>query len=183
LCFSHLQHSLVLKKSLEQCNRDSQEIELLVTHIYREGNRVADLLANHGLSLQSILFWQDAHEFIRSCSISNKAGRPNFRFSSWFWEFWSSPLPFVFFSSFQLILGWLASLLRPFVVVIFLQCSPTIRSAILNHWQPPPSYHFHSQLLTYPTIFAGVDRKKKGRERSKGVQFQADPNKTANRSK
>jgi ribonuclease HI len=33
-----------------------KQMNFMVTHIYREGNQVADLLANHGLSLTSITY-------------------------------------------------------------------------------------------------------------------------------
>jgi ribonuclease HI len=39
----------------------------IVTHIFREGNQVADLIANHGLNLASIVYWQVASLFIRDC--------------------------------------------------------------------------------------------------------------------
>jgi ribonuclease HI len=54
----------------------------LVTHIYREGNQVADLMANHGLSLVSIVYWQVAPLFIRDSFEKNKLGYPCFRICS-----------------------------------------------------------------------------------------------------
>ncbi|GAU35758.1 hypothetical protein TSUD_61180 [Trifolium subterraneum] len=38
----------------------------IVTHVYREGKKVADLLACHGLSLNSISHWNVAPSFIRN---------------------------------------------------------------------------------------------------------------------
>ncbi|GAU13067.1 hypothetical protein TSUD_173670 [Trifolium subterraneum] len=40
------------------------QMNCIVTHIYREGYQVADLIANHGLSLPSIVFWDVAPMFI-----------------------------------------------------------------------------------------------------------------------
>ncbi|GAU10853.1 hypothetical protein TSUD_425370, partial [Trifolium subterraneum] len=53
-----------------------------VTHIYREGNKVADLIANHGLTLSSFISWNTAPLFIADCLFSNKLGMPNFRLCS-----------------------------------------------------------------------------------------------------
>jgi hypothetical protein len=52
---------------------------VIVTHIYREDNQVADLFANHGLSLTYIVFWADLPLFVRDCFVRNKQGIPNFR--------------------------------------------------------------------------------------------------------
>ncbi|GAU27936.1 hypothetical protein TSUD_146500 [Trifolium subterraneum] len=53
-----------------------------VTHIYREGNKVADLIANHGLTLSSFISWNNAPLLIVDCMSSNKLGMPSFRLSS-----------------------------------------------------------------------------------------------------
>ncbi|CAJ2670608.1 unnamed protein product [Trifolium pratense] len=36
----------------------------IVTHIYIEGNQIADSLANHGCALSSFTFWHQASVFI-----------------------------------------------------------------------------------------------------------------------
>jgi ribonuclease HI len=54
----------------------------IVTHIYREGNQVADLFANHGLSLASIVHWHLPPLFIRGCFAKNKLGIPCLRICS-----------------------------------------------------------------------------------------------------
>jgi ribonuclease HI len=54
----------------------------IVTHIFREGNQVADLMANHGLTLASIVYWHVAPLFIRDCFDKNKLGIPCFRLCS-----------------------------------------------------------------------------------------------------
>ncbi|GAU35943.1 hypothetical protein TSUD_394910 [Trifolium subterraneum] len=51
----------------------------MVTHIYREGNKVADLIANHGLSLSASTSWLTPPLFIADCLNSNKLGMANFR--------------------------------------------------------------------------------------------------------
>jgi ribonuclease HI len=56
-----------------------KQMNVIVTHIYREGNQVADLFANHGLSIASIVFWFDLPSFARDCFVRNKQGAPCFR--------------------------------------------------------------------------------------------------------
>jgi ribonuclease HI len=58
----------------------ASHMHIIVTHIYREGNQVADLLANYGLTIPSIILWDFAPLFIRDCIVRNKQGIPNFRF-------------------------------------------------------------------------------------------------------
>jgi hypothetical protein len=57
----------------------SSQMHIIVTHIYREGNQVADLLANYGLTLPSIVFWDVAPIFVSDCIVKNKQGVPSFR--------------------------------------------------------------------------------------------------------
>ncbi|GAU41845.1 hypothetical protein TSUD_177560 [Trifolium subterraneum] len=56
-----------------------KHMNCMVTHIYREGNKVADLIANHRLNLPSFLTWNTSPLFINDCLLSNKRGMPNFR--------------------------------------------------------------------------------------------------------
>jgi ribonuclease HI len=55
-------------------------LNCFITHIHREGNMVADLLASHGLSLPYFTHWLVAPDFIESCLFKNHLGIPNFRF-------------------------------------------------------------------------------------------------------
>jgi ribonuclease HI len=57
----------------------TRQMNFVVSHTYREGNVIADLLANHGLSLSSIFFWHEAPFFIREELSRNKLGLSNFR--------------------------------------------------------------------------------------------------------
>jgi ribonuclease HI len=59
-----------------------RQMNCVVTHIYREGNQVADSLANHGLAINSLVFWQDTPLFIADYVNRNKLGLPSFRFCS-----------------------------------------------------------------------------------------------------
>jgi ribonuclease HI len=56
-----------------------KQMNVIVTHIFREGNQVADIFANHGLSIDSIAFWFDLPYFARECFVRNKQGSPSFR--------------------------------------------------------------------------------------------------------
>jgi ribonuclease HI len=56
-----------------------KQMNVIVTHIFREGNQVADRLANHGLSITSIVFWSELPLFVQDCFVVNKQGTPTFR--------------------------------------------------------------------------------------------------------
>jgi hypothetical protein len=60
----------------------ASQMNLIVSHIYREGNQVADLLANYGLNLTSFVFWIDTPLFISDWVNRNKVGIPSFRLCS-----------------------------------------------------------------------------------------------------
>ena len=49
------------------------------SHIFREGNRVADALANHGTSLSKQIWWDVPPPFILSYYERDFLGMPNFR--------------------------------------------------------------------------------------------------------
>jgi ribonuclease HI len=76
-----------LEKQVAWCLRNrwknvvfmANQMNFMVTHIYWEENQVADLMANHGLSLSSIVFWFDLPLFVRDCFDRNKQGFPSFR--------------------------------------------------------------------------------------------------------
>jgi hypothetical protein len=54
-------------------------MNFIVTHIFREGNQVADTLANHGLNLNSIMFWNVLPLFIKDSYDKNMYGFTNYR--------------------------------------------------------------------------------------------------------
>jgi ribonuclease HI len=58
------------------------QMNCIITRIYREGNQVADQLANYGLSLSSFVFWNDPPLFIHDSFEKNKLGIPSFRLCS-----------------------------------------------------------------------------------------------------
>jgi hypothetical protein len=57
----------------------TRHMNFMVSHIFREGNQVADLLANHGLAISSIIFWNYLPLFAKNCFDKNKLGSPSFR--------------------------------------------------------------------------------------------------------
>jgi ribonuclease HI len=57
-----------------------QSLNFIVSHICREGNKVADLFANHGLTLSSCTYWNDPPLFSLDDMNKNKLGLPNFRY-------------------------------------------------------------------------------------------------------
>jgi hypothetical protein len=60
----------------------TRHMNLLVTHVYREDNKVADLVANFGLTFSSFTSWYVAPLFINDSLVYNKLGMPNFRLCS-----------------------------------------------------------------------------------------------------
>jgi ribonuclease HI len=59
-----------------------RSLNFIVSHICREGNKVADLFANQGLSLSSLSCWFNPPSFSLDCLLKNKLGLPNFRLCS-----------------------------------------------------------------------------------------------------
>jgi ribonuclease HI len=57
-----------------------RQMNFMVTHIFREGNQAADLLANHGLNLTSIIYWHHTPSFLCPYINNNKLGIPSFRY-------------------------------------------------------------------------------------------------------
>ncbi|WJX14219.1 hypothetical protein P8452_04514 [Trifolium repens] len=56
-----------------------RQMNFMVTHIYQEGNQVADLLANYGLTSTVLTTWDEEPLLLRDSLESNKLGMPNFR--------------------------------------------------------------------------------------------------------
>jgi hypothetical protein len=59
-----------------------RKMNFIVSHIFRESNQVADNVANHGLALNSIMFWQDLPLFIKDSFDKNKLGLATYKVSS-----------------------------------------------------------------------------------------------------
>jgi ribonuclease HI len=53
----------------------------MVSHIFREGNQVADTFANHACTITSPASWSQAPDFVRDSLEKNKHGIPCFRIS------------------------------------------------------------------------------------------------------
>jgi ribonuclease HI len=51
----------------------------IVSHIYREGNQVADTLANYGCSLSSLTCWHYVPDFVKDSFVKNILGILSFR--------------------------------------------------------------------------------------------------------
>lgn len=70
-----------IRNRWKNCVRMLYQMNFLVTHIYREGNRCADLVASKGLEVQGVKIWLDLPEFLSSFVIHDRLGMPNFRIS------------------------------------------------------------------------------------------------------
>jgi ribonuclease HI len=57
-------------------------VQCIVTHTYREGNKVAELIANFGLSISEPTSWNNGPKFILDALDCNKRGLPSFRLCS-----------------------------------------------------------------------------------------------------
>jgi ribonuclease HI len=62
------------------CLLKTRQMNFIVSHIYREGNTCADLLAEIGLGINGSLWWDNVPGVIRQEVIRNKLGLPNYRF-------------------------------------------------------------------------------------------------------
>jgi ribonuclease HI len=62
------------------CLLKTRQMNFIVSHIYREGNTCADLLAEIGLGINGSLWWDNVLGVIRQAVIRNKLGLPNYRF-------------------------------------------------------------------------------------------------------
>jgi len=69
-----------LRNRWNNCLIISRRMNFLVTHVYREGNRCADALANFGLNVNHLTIWLEIPSFIRSHYAQDRLGMPNFRF-------------------------------------------------------------------------------------------------------
>jgi hypothetical protein len=91
-------------------------MNFIVTHTYREGNIVADLIANFGLSAPLLTSWDTAHMFISDALERNKLGLPCLVLGFVLLNgdlVWSPP--FIHISLLSLIyFGVVSSLLSPF---------------------------------------------------------------------
>lgn len=70
-----------IRNRWKNCVRMLYQMNFLITHIYREGNRCADLVASKGLEVQGVKIWLDLPEFLSSFVIHDRLGMPNFRIS------------------------------------------------------------------------------------------------------
>jgi hypothetical protein len=49
-----------------------RELNCIVFHTFKEENEMADMLANHGLSLNAFCFWHDTPSSLRAFCVKNK---------------------------------------------------------------------------------------------------------------
>lgn len=69
-----------LRNRWRNCKGMLDNMNFMVTHIYREGNQCADSLAAWGLNANGLTVWTDVPLFIREYYVKNRLGMPNFRF-------------------------------------------------------------------------------------------------------
>jgi ribonuclease HI len=69
-----------IRNRWSNCLIKARQMNFIISHIFREGNTCADLLANMGLSINDTIWWDEAPNEIRQEMIRNKLGLPNYRF-------------------------------------------------------------------------------------------------------
>ncbi|CAJ2635999.1 unnamed protein product [Trifolium pratense] len=73
----------MIRNRWQNCKLLARRMNLIITHIYREGNVIADSLANFGLNTDNALFFWEPPSCIVNSLNRNKLGIPNFRFKSY----------------------------------------------------------------------------------------------------
>ena len=68
------EHPWYLSNFLEDIWRNIEELQTSFQHTFREGNKVADLLANHGYEEVDIQFFDNAPLFIKPALFNDKIG-------------------------------------------------------------------------------------------------------------
>lgn len=58
----------------------TRKMHFLCSHVFREGNTCADLLANHGTKISGLSWWNSIPSFIFDEFFKNRIGYPNYRF-------------------------------------------------------------------------------------------------------
>ncbi|CAJ2673343.1 unnamed protein product [Trifolium pratense] len=72
-----------LRNRWSNCNCLLRNMNVIVSHVFREGNTCADNLARIGLNLENLTIWFDLPTEIRDSFFRNKIGLPNYRFTNW----------------------------------------------------------------------------------------------------
>jgi len=62
------------------CLLKTSQMNFIVSHIYREENTCADLLANIGLTINDTMWWDNVPNAIKFDLVRNELGLPNYRF-------------------------------------------------------------------------------------------------------
>ncbi|XP_045791752.1 uncharacterized protein LOC123886479 [Trifolium pratense] len=70
-----------IRNRWNNCMHNITNMNFMISHIYREGNNCADALANIGLTLVHLSFWNELPQAILESYSSDRLGRPKFRFS------------------------------------------------------------------------------------------------------
>ena len=70
-----------VRQAWQRCIFQISHMDFQVSHIFREGNQVADTLSKHALELQTDSWWFSAPPFCSSLVGNDCMGRESFRFS------------------------------------------------------------------------------------------------------
>ena len=70
-----------VRQAWQRCIYQISHMELQVSHIFREGNQMADALSKHALGVPSDLWWSSTPSFYSRLVVNDCMGRESFRFS------------------------------------------------------------------------------------------------------
>ena len=69
-----------VRQAWHRCLSQISHMDFQVSHIFREGNQVADVLSKHALGLEVSLWWYSTPTFCSSLVGNDCMGRESFRF-------------------------------------------------------------------------------------------------------
>ncbi|XP_004301067.1 PREDICTED: uncharacterized protein LOC101309260 [Fragaria vesca subsp. vesca] len=82
LNFIHSPHLIPwrFRVAWDNCMYRVSQMQFQCSHIFREGNQVADALANFDLSSSSLVYWDSIPQFLMNLCLQDQLGLPHFRF-------------------------------------------------------------------------------------------------------
>lgn len=67
-------------QGVTNCIMLTHSMDFVISHIYWEGNKCADCLANVGLNFVGFSWWDEALYFLRQTYVRDRIRLPNYRF-------------------------------------------------------------------------------------------------------
>jgi hypothetical protein len=80
-----------IRNRWQNCKLLTEKINFMITHIYREGNDIADCLANLSFSVHNVVYFSEPPSCIVNSLHRNLLGLPSFRFTTFLEGFGLAP--------------------------------------------------------------------------------------------